>query len=87
MNRLVGLRILSALTVVVMSSACSSLTEKDSLERQTLTAEKRELWAFKRMACEDSSIGAWMCTGSNKRAQEQYPWMYCGCVDNQRVLD
>ncbi len=87
MNRLFGLRILATLAFVLVTSACSSLSEKESLERQTVAAEKRELWAFKRMACEDSMMGAWMCTASSERAREQHPWLYCGCVDNQRLLD
>jgi hypothetical protein len=87
MNRLFGLRMLAALIVILITSACSSLTEKESLERQTAVAEKRELWAFKHMACEDSSMGAWMCSVSNERAREQFPWLYCVCVDNQGVLN
>ena len=87
MKQLFSSRMLATLIVILITSACASLTEKESLERQTAAAEKRELWAFKRMACEDSSMGAWMCTASNKRAREQMPWLYCACVDNQGVLN
>lgn len=74
---LVGLLLLSGLVL----SGCATTPE-----RRIELAEKRELWAFKRQACENSTSGAWMCTGASKAAQEQYPWVHCGCVDNQRVL-
>jgi hypothetical protein len=75
------------LVLLSLVSACSSLTEQERLEKQTTLAEKRELWAYKRQACEDSVTGAWMCTGSSKAAKEQSPWLYCGCADNGRVLE
>ena len=58
-----------------------------TIERRIQLAEKRELWAFQQQACESSTNGAWMCTGASKSAQEQYPWVYCGCVDNRRALE
>jgi hypothetical protein len=78
----------SFIPVIFLSTltACSYFSEEKVLERSTAIAEKRELWAYKRQACEESSVGAWMCTGSSKKVQVQYPWIYCECVDNQRVL-
>ena len=70
------------LTSGLFAAGCTT-----TLERRIQLAEKRELWAFQQQACENSTSGAWMCTGASKAAQDQYPWVYCGCVDNRRVLE
>ena len=76
-----------AVSLVSILSACSFFDEAERQERRTANVEKREHWAYQQQRCEQSKTGAWMCSGSNKRAQEQQPWLYCGCVDNQRVLE
>lgn len=80
-------RAVGGLILVSILSACSFFDEAVQEERRTANVEKREHWAYQRQLCEESQVGAWMCSGNNKRAQEQHPWLYCGCVDNQRVLE
>ena len=74
-----------ALTAMYVASGCS-VTEQYRLERQIAMAEKREQYAYERQACEASSRGAWVCTSGSERAREEFPWLHCGCTDNQSAL-
>ena len=62
------------------------ISEQQQLERATELAEKREKYAYERIACEESTRGAWMCSSGNERAREDFPWLHCSCVDNRSVL-
>lgn len=74
-----------AVAAMTVASGCS-VTEEYRLERQIAMAEKRERYAFERHACEASLRGAWICTSGSERAREDFPWLHCGCTDNQSAL-
>ena len=82
----------STVAKLIVLIACAGVlggcawSEEYRLERATAMAEKREQAAYERMACEESSKTAWMCTSGNERARENYPWLHCSCVDNRSAL-
>lgn len=76
----------TALAVALSLLQGCVMSEERQLERATALAEKREQYAYERMACESSSRGAWMCTSGTERARENYPWLHCSCTDNRTAL-
>ena len=71
---------------VVLLSGCAS-SEADRFNHQMERDRLIEQANAQRQVCEESLRGAWMCSGPSKRANERFPWLHCGCVDNQTVLE
>ncbi len=72
--------------LIVLLSACAT-SDAESFNHRMDRDRQIEQSAAQRQACEEMLRGAWMCSGPSKRANERFPWLHCGCVDNQSVLE